>query len=120
MTVHQAKGMQWPAVLFWLRKNRFRPKRKGGRQIWHVIPESAVANADRYKGGIEDERRLFYVALTRAEKDWCVRGHLFKQISSSGRFWFMGEFTASEFVLTKPVKRVLPKATPSPRRETIR
>ena len=29
----------------------------------------------------------------------------------------MGEFTASELVLTKPVKRAMPKATPAPRHE---
>ena len=119
MTVHQAKGMQWPAVFVpGLRKNRFPSKAQGGRQIWHVIPESAVANADRYKGGIEDERRLFYVALTRAERylacSWAPIQANQQQRKVSQ---FMGEFTASEFVLTKPVKRVLPKATPSPRRE---
>ena len=59
MTVHQAKGMQWPAVFIpCLRRNRFPSKAQGGRQVWHVIPESAVANAGRYKGAIEDERRL--------------------------------------------------------------
>ncbi|MGE4345588.1 MAG: 3'-5' exonuclease [Geoalkalibacter sp.] len=51
-----------------LRQNRFPSRRQGGRSVWHIIPETAVANVDRYKGTVEDERRLFYVALTRAEK----------------------------------------------------
>jgi ATP-dependent DNA helicase UvrD/PcrA len=68
-TVHQAKGMQWPAVFIpCLRKNRFPSKRQGGLGLFHVIPEAAIADADRYRGTVEDETRLFYVAVTRAEK----------------------------------------------------
>jgi DNA helicase-2/ATP-dependent DNA helicase PcrA len=68
-TVHQAKGMQWPAVFIpCLRKNRFPSKRHGGLGLFHVIPEAAIADADRYRGTVEDETRLFYVAVTRAEK----------------------------------------------------
>jgi DNA helicase-2/ATP-dependent DNA helicase PcrA len=69
MTVHQAKGMQWPAVFMpALIRNRFPSKRQGGRNVWHLIPKAAVSDSDRYDGDIEDERRLFYVAVTRAEK----------------------------------------------------
>jgi DNA helicase-2/ATP-dependent DNA helicase PcrA len=68
-TVHQAKGMQWPAVFVpCLRRNRFPSKRQGGLSVFHVIPDTAVPDADRYKGTNEDERRLFYVAVTRAQK----------------------------------------------------
>lgn len=68
-TVHQAKGMQWPAVFIpCLRKNRFPSKRQGGLGLFHVIPEAAIADADRYRGTVEDETRLFYVAVTRAQK----------------------------------------------------
>ena len=68
-TVHQAKGMQWPAVFVpALRKNRFPSKRQGGLNVFHVIPEEAVPDADRYRGTEADETRLFYVAVTRAQK----------------------------------------------------
>jgi DNA helicase-2/ATP-dependent DNA helicase PcrA len=68
-TVHQAKGMQWPAVFIpCLRKNRFPSKRQGGLGLFHVIPEAAIADPDRYRGTVEDETRLFYVAATRAQK----------------------------------------------------
>ena len=68
-TVHQAKGMQWPAVFIpCLRKNRFPSKRHGGLGLFHVIPDAAIADADRYRGTVEDETRLFYVAVTRARE----------------------------------------------------
>lgn len=68
-TVHQAKGMQWPAVFVpCLRRNRFPSKRQGGLSVFHVIPDGAVADANRYRGTVEDETRLFYVAVTRAQK----------------------------------------------------
>src|SRR4051812_30120487 len=68
-TVHQAKGMQWPAVFLpCLRANRFPAKRQGGLGLFHVIPDSAIGDADRYRGTVEDETRLFYVAVTRSQK----------------------------------------------------
>ena len=51
-----------------LRKNRFPSKRQGGLGLFHVIPDAAIADADRYRGTVEDETRLFYVAVTRAQK----------------------------------------------------
>jgi DNA helicase-2/ATP-dependent DNA helicase PcrA len=69
MTVHQSKGLQWPVVFIpQLVKNRFPAKGGGGRTAWHLIPDRAFDNAARYKGGDADERRLFYVAVTRAQK----------------------------------------------------
>ena len=68
-TVHQAKGMQWPSVFVpCMRRNRFPSKRQGGLSVFHVIPDLAIADADRYRGTVEDETRLFYVAVTRAQK----------------------------------------------------
>lgn len=68
-TVHQAKGMQWPAVFIpCLRRNRFPSRRWGGLNLFHVIPANAIKDPDRYRGTLEDETRLFYVAVTRAQK----------------------------------------------------
>lgn len=69
LTIHQAKGLQWPAVFVpGLTKGRFPAKGAGGVSPWLVIPDGAVRNRSDYDGGTEDERRLFYVACTRAKK----------------------------------------------------
>ncbi len=102
-TVHQAKGMQWPAVFVpALRRNRFPGKRQGGLGVFHVIPQTAVQDADRYRGSVEDERRLFYVAVTRAQKYLALsfspgKGNLYARKSD-----FFLEATRNSYVLTTP------------------
>lgn len=67
-TIHRAKGLEWPAVLVpSLTKGRFPSKFAGKAQDW-PIPRS-LFDANRYEGGDAEERRLFYVAVTRA-RDW--------------------------------------------------
>ncbi len=69
MTVHQAKGMQWPVVFVpALLKNRFPSQKATGRTVWHILPRAGVKDQARFEGTIEDERRLFYVAMTRSQK----------------------------------------------------
>ena len=69
MTIHAAKGLEWPIVFVpALTENRF-PRRStlGKRNNW-IIPRE-LFDASRYEGSDADERRLFYVAATRA-RDW--------------------------------------------------
>ena len=69
MSLHQSKGLQWPAVFLpALRKNRFPSRVMGGVTLRHVIPDDALDDPDRYRGTLEDETRLLYVAVTRAQK----------------------------------------------------
>lgn len=105
MTVHQAKGMQWPVVFVpALLRNRFPAKRQGGASVWDLIPQDAIEGADRYRGGLEDERRLFYVAATRSQKflhmTWAPveENRLYRRKSE---FW-------EDVLASKAVKRRLP------------
>ncbi|MER9893773.1 ATP-dependent helicase [Mesorhizobium sp. M0119] len=69
LTIHRAKGLQWPAVFVpQLVKNRFPPAGRGGMSVWHLVPAQSVEGQSRYLGSDEDERRLFYVAVTRSQK----------------------------------------------------
>ena len=64
-TIHQAKGLEWPLVFVpSLTASRFPTKRTGQVRKWH-IPRH-LFHAPRYEGSLNDERRLFYVAMTRA------------------------------------------------------
>lgn len=65
MTVHQAKGLEWPVVFVpCVVHKRFPSSMAGSKREWY-IPES-LFDVKRYQGGEEDEKRLFYVAITRA------------------------------------------------------
>jgi len=65
MTIHQAKGLEWPFVfVFSLNDHRFPPRGVGKQEQWCGIPRD-LFDAPRYEGSIEDERRLLYVAITR-------------------------------------------------------
>ncbi|MEK7117127.1 MAG: ATP-dependent DNA helicase [Patescibacteria group bacterium] len=68
MTAHGSKGLEFDYVFLpyateesWIRKNR---------GSYFVLPKEKEADDD-----IRDERRLFYVALTRAKKHICISYH---------------------------------------------
>lgn len=118
MTVHQSKGLQWPVVFIpQLVKNRFPAKAGGGRTAWHLIPAQAFDNQLRYKGGDADERRLFYVAVTRAQKflhmSWAPTPG--NQIAKSPSDYF-NDVLASKYVKRRaPDYGSRPKLPPQPK-----
>lgn len=118
MTVHQAKGVQWPVVFVpALLKNRFPAKQPGGRSVWHLLPRAAIRGQARFEGTVEDERRLFYVAMTRSQKflhlTWGpVPGNQLFQRPSA--FW--NDILASKYVKRKaPDYSTRKRLTPQPR-----
>ncbi|NIR48545.1 ATP-dependent helicase [candidate division KSB1 bacterium] len=80
MTIHQAKGLEFPVVFMpSLVQRRFPSTRTGMEKPWY-LPEE-LFQKDRYQGSLEDERRLFYVGMTRA-RDLLVLS-FFTQYSNS-------------------------------------
>lgn len=74
MTVHAAKGLEWPIVFIpAVTGKRFPSSRVGQGPAW-IIPRD-LFDADRYEGTLNDERRLFYVALTRAREWVSISSH---------------------------------------------
>ena len=67
MTVHQAKGLEWSIVFIpSLVTRRFPSSKTGSEKNW-LIPRD-LFDVDKYEGDIDSERKLFYVALTRAKE----------------------------------------------------
>jgi ATP-dependent DNA helicase UvrD/PcrA len=119
LTIHKSKGLQWPVVFVpQLMRNRFPTKGKGGRTIWHLLPSNGIVDQSRFLNSLEDERRLFYVAITRSQKHLHLTGaphpsnRLYKHPSD---FW-------NEVLESRYVKRRLQdysgrrRAQPEPRK----
>lgn len=69
MTIHQSKGLEFPVVFLpGLNRNYIPIKKPGGKQVWHYLDKALIKDQQRYEGTDEDERRLFYVAITRSQK----------------------------------------------------
>jgi DNA helicase II / ATP-dependent DNA helicase PcrA len=86
LTVHQAKGLEWPIVFLPALTNRRFPSTNAGRtQAW-LLDDSVFSPSvrARYEGGDADERRLFYVALTRARD--AIYLSSFERITQKTRF----------------------------------
>ncbi len=108
MTVHQAKGLEWPVVfLFSLIDSRFPNRMIGRSQEWFGIPEN-IFDIQRYEGTQEDEKRLFYVAITRP-KDALVLSY-FKNLPkiSAKKSRFLDKLDLTALVELKDKER-LPK-----------
>src|SRR5574337_1089855 len=102
LTVHQAKGLEWPVVFIPALTDQRFPSGKAGRsQSWllekNVFPK---AKRQRYEGGVEEESRLFYVALTRARD--CVYLSCFRQqVKAAPPSRFLKAVAGDDLITTK-------------------
>ena len=119
-TVHQAKGLQWPAVFVpALRKNRFPSRVMGGVTMRHVIPDEALDDPARYRGTVEDETRLLYVAVTRAQKFlYATFAPIADNRQQRTRSQFFDHIAAQQWVSTTAVPIAGDRLPPQPVYET--
>lgn len=96
-TVHQAKGLEWPVVFMpALVDSRF-PSRNAGKARQWLLPEKVfpATSRARYEGGEDEERRLFYVAMTRA-RDALYVSHFRRQTNRAKPSRFLVDIFGSK------------------------
>ena len=70
MTVHKSKGLEFETVFLPnMMEREFPSLNKGGRKYWHILGGTFEENKDKYESEVDDERKLFYVAVTRAKEN---------------------------------------------------
>lgn len=95
MTVHKAKGLEFNTVFLPELMNReFPVSNMGGKQYWHVLGGVFEENKEKYRGDLEDERKLFYVAVTRAKQNL----YLTYELSSQPISRFVKESAGSSYL----------------------
>lgn len=120
MTVYQSKGLEFPTVFIpGMNRNYLPTQKKGGKSVWHHLPKSLIQDQQRYEGGIEDERRLLYVAITRSQK------FLFISRAPDGKMQgkessFVAEFSRSPFIFSNKDRDYSDRrfTTPQPKLES--
>jgi DNA helicase II / ATP-dependent DNA helicase PcrA len=122
MTIHQAKGLEFPAVFIpGLNKNYLPSKKIGGLTEWHFLDPLIISNQSRYTGDEEDERRLFYVAMTRAEKFLFISRapHATNRLYTRPSI-FVDEISRSNVIVSNlPDFSIKPKIAAEPKEEIV-
>jgi DNA helicase-2/ATP-dependent DNA helicase PcrA len=109
-TVHQAKGLEWPVVFLpGLEAQKFPQDMKG--EGLGLPPEFRAQGEDRRQQALAEERRLFYVAMTRA-KDRLVLSY--SRDHGSTKAWKRSPFLAEALGLD-PEPKSPGKLTPRER-----
>ena len=107
MTVHKAKGLEFHSVFVAeLTKREFPVSNMGGRKYWHILGGVFEENKEKYQSDLEDERKLFYVAVTRAKNNL----YLTYELSSQPVSCFVAEAAESHYLqIDRSDLRYVPK-----------
>jgi DNA helicase-2/ATP-dependent DNA helicase PcrA len=93
----------------------------GGVTLRHVIPDDALDDPDRYRGTVEDETRLLYVAVTRAQKYlYATFAPVADNQQQRHRSEFFEHIAKQQWVSTTPTPIVGERIAPQPVQETPR
>lgn len=95
MTVHKAKGLEFHTVFLPnLMEGEFPMSNIGGKKYWHVLGGIFEDKKAKFMSDIDDERKLFYVAVTRAKQNL----YLYYELSKKQLSTFVVEAATSTFL----------------------
>lgn len=92
MTIHKSKGLEFHTVFLPnMMEKEFPVSNQGGKKYWHVLGGIFEKNKDKFKNDTDDERKLFYVAVTRTKENL----YLYYELSKKNLSTFVIESAAS-------------------------
>ena len=109
LTVHQAKGLEWPVVFLPALVDRRFPSTNTGKARTWLLPDKVLSakTQSRYEGTEDDERRLFYVAITRA-RDTLYLSHFRRQKNRAKKSRFLTDLFGDDSLPAVSQLKVLP------------
>lgn len=94
MTVHKSKGLEFNTVFLPDLEEKVFPVSNRGTKYWHILGGMFEENKDKFDSDIDDERKLFYVAVTRAKK----KLFLYYELSKNNLSTFVKEAAHSGYL----------------------
>ena len=113
-------GSRRPARCCRPRSTRIFPSmRRGGLNVFHVVPQAAAPGADRSRGTEADEIRLFYVAVTQVRKFLALSYSPGDSQMYRARSQFFDFTTRNSYILTVPISPSQSRLEPRVQAEDI-